>query len=1370
MTRGAPTRYGARAMRGATLLEYVLLVGFLAVVALAGFRLFGRRVLATAERDADCVASLDGAGCKNGSSDAGSPRVARDQAGPASAPRGAGRMGAVALALTKVTVGDDGATCVGGTCVGGTCFVAGTPVATPGGLVAIESLRPGDVVLTADPADGSVVERHVVQTFETPRQPVLDLAVTASGGAEQIGVTPSHRFWVQGRGWVAARDLGVAAAGLDADGRAVELATAGEPSDRATVYNLEVEDTHTYFVGRARVLVHNDCLDDADKGELHDAKRRQAIEKIAEFGPYNKRAFGILANAAFGEQQAKDAYEKIQWQRHEARQLTFDGYWYLRKEAERQPWFPNSWKALSQALYEGNRDAIEAVKELADAAKKNGAPREWGGERLREAERLMQRHAPLPSSGKPGDKFILPAIPKATRDLLEIDHQLGVADYWSRLSDSERTTVNEALEEVGDKNKQAKLLKELAGDAISERVGRQPPQPGDEWLDDFPPPVQAGIKKLSPLTRAAMEQRWFAIDRTERRRAYDQIVGMALDGASQDVLGRTLYNKLVPPTDSLGRALRYEISLRDGQMSFPAYVELLSRQIPVIAAKERELAAAQEQARKTELVERIQKIMADPGLMKRGKRDAKFLEVAERGDLAHLGHTALGFGKQGVDTVVGIGHMVIHPIETSKGLWFAVTNPDKSIPAILVSIDESYHDDPDQFMGRIMFEVTLAAATAGGGEGADLADKARRFATLAKEARDAGDLAKAIRYAQTAEKLAVRAEKAAAKAKSGADAARVAAEARGAANGARELAGAAKTELVTRAEKMLSLAEDAFPRYAKELEPAKEAVKKALGDFGEIQARAKDPVSAANRLERAVDRFGAKVEALDDVVKNLWDAIGTRVVLKDTSPAAIDKLVDRLAAAIKSGELKVESINNLHGPGGKPYLSPQQIERLQQAAAEAGRPLKVNTSKVMESGYTVVCAYLEHGNGVRGELQIIGEKALELANVEHIPYDVSLGKALVRAIDPAAVPEMQRIVRPVEEAMAGFTKEKWAEYNAYLNDAYTQARNAELGVPSRAPKLPEGFPEVLSVEGLKRIESEIKALKAKYPDAGKGLTPQTRLLEARPPAATVQGAVDAAATMPKKLAAVLSGTEAAEVAQYTTDLTRVAAGIEKNPLATAGELAKMAWPKVKVAWDAPIEMGESQFARVAKAAEELAKQAGVTKAEALEYLIDEKFNTMLSVKQAYFYDPKTGVVHVPRDFVVYKDAVKRPLNVADPVERAFAVRHARAQVEEFAHGAGSAVRAGEYAPLTPRLHDFSKWLGEPAAQAWLKTKLTADEIAELGGKMHEADITALLHGRSPHGPGELGRYKIREAYEEFVRQTAPRRAATSGVRAPSPPP
>ncbi|MBJ6759172.1 SH3 domain-containing protein [Myxococcaceae bacterium JPH2] len=279
---------------------------------------------------------------------------------------------------------------------------------------------------------------------------------------------------------------------------------------------------------------------------------------------------------------------------------------------------------------------------------------------------------------------------------------------------------------------------------------------------------------------------------------------------------------------------------------------------------------------------------------------------------------------------------------------------------------------------------------------------------------------------------------------------------------------------------LLQLAEKAMPEYAKQLEPARAKVTQIFQGLGEIRARAKDPVSAVNRLQRAITRFGAKVTTVKEVITHLWDAIGTRLILSDTSPAMMNRVVTRLAEAIQRGELEVEVINNLHGPGGQPYFTAQHLETLQLAAAQAGKPLRINGSQVMETGYTVVCAYLKHANGVHGELQIIGSRVLEFADAEHIPYDVELGKPLVRNVPEAAEAELKALVKPVETAMASLTPEQKTQYFDYFNKCYIHMRMLEQNRPSTPPPLPEGFNKVLGFEQLQALKRAISAIEARY--------------------------------------------------------------------------------------------------------------------------------------------------------------------------------------------------------------------------------------------------------------------------------------------------
>jgi len=142
------------------------------------------------------------------------------------------------------------------------CFAAGTRLLTREGWRPIETLRVGDLVWArseSDP-DGAGAWKRVEQTFVHPA-PVKNLHV----GEQVIRVTVEHPFWVRGEGWkpTGALAAGDALAGKDGEWILVEAVTdAGEVT---TVYNVRVEEYHTYFVGGEdwgfSVWSHNvDCV------------------------------------------------------------------------------------------------------------------------------------------------------------------------------------------------------------------------------------------------------------------------------------------------------------------------------------------------------------------------------------------------------------------------------------------------------------------------------------------------------------------------------------------------------------------------------------------------------------------------------------------------------------------------------------------------------------------------------------------------------------------------------------------------------------------------------------------------------------------------------------------------------------------------------------------------------------------------------------------------------------------------------------------------------------------------------------------------------------------------------------------------------
>jgi hypothetical protein len=167
--------------------------------------------------------------------------------------------------------------CTGTTCnkPGKQCFGAGTLVVTADGLVPIESLALGDLVLTRSTPDQPLVERAVTAAHETPGKPILEIWIHEEGGEpELIEVTPRHPFWVADEGWVDSDQLAPGDALSTADGDAASVLSVASTARTETVYNLTVAEHHTYFVGTSETWVHNlgKCGEDRDQRTTWNSK------------------------------------------------------------------------------------------------------------------------------------------------------------------------------------------------------------------------------------------------------------------------------------------------------------------------------------------------------------------------------------------------------------------------------------------------------------------------------------------------------------------------------------------------------------------------------------------------------------------------------------------------------------------------------------------------------------------------------------------------------------------------------------------------------------------------------------------------------------------------------------------------------------------------------------------------------------------------------------------------------------------------------------------------------------------------------------------------------------------------------------------
>lgn len=168
---------------------------------------------------------------------------------------------------------------IGGFIVGGltspNCFVAGTPIQTENGAVPIEEIVPGQLVWAENPDTGECTLKRVVQLFRNEKYELVHVQVRGA----TITTTAGHPFFVQGQGWIFAKDLkvGYQLKLLSGGTALVEAVEWEELSEPVTVYNFEVEEFHTYFVGIHGFLVHNLCVQKTVAGDHNGYSARVSV-------------------------------------------------------------------------------------------------------------------------------------------------------------------------------------------------------------------------------------------------------------------------------------------------------------------------------------------------------------------------------------------------------------------------------------------------------------------------------------------------------------------------------------------------------------------------------------------------------------------------------------------------------------------------------------------------------------------------------------------------------------------------------------------------------------------------------------------------------------------------------------------------------------------------------------------------------------------------------------------------------------------------------------------------------------------------------------------------------------------------------------
>ncbi len=127
------------------------------------------------------------------------------------------------------------------------CFAAGTPLLTPDGPIPIELLNVGDYVLSRSEwdANGVVEPKMVVEVYRRLSQ-IIHLHV----GDQVIKTTGVHPFFVLGKDWILANEIKPGDRLVGHDNQAIIVDEVFDTGEYEVVYNLQIADHHTYFVGR----------------------------------------------------------------------------------------------------------------------------------------------------------------------------------------------------------------------------------------------------------------------------------------------------------------------------------------------------------------------------------------------------------------------------------------------------------------------------------------------------------------------------------------------------------------------------------------------------------------------------------------------------------------------------------------------------------------------------------------------------------------------------------------------------------------------------------------------------------------------------------------------------------------------------------------------------------------------------------------------------------------------------------------------------------------------------------------------------------------------------------------------------------------
>jgi len=192
------------------------------------------------------------------------------------------------------------------------CFVAGTLVMVVAGMVAIETIKSGDKVISTDPETMETSLKTVLETYIREVTTLVHLTVNG----EEIVTTVDHPFYVKNQGFIKAGELIVGDELLDVNGNVllVEKFNVELTDEPVTVYNFQVEGFHTYHVGCFYVLVHNADYNQSPKEIMAErTKGLDTREHPSKYKQISAKEKSRLESKVRDRTITKDEYKKLEW-------------------------------------------------------------------------------------------------------------------------------------------------------------------------------------------------------------------------------------------------------------------------------------------------------------------------------------------------------------------------------------------------------------------------------------------------------------------------------------------------------------------------------------------------------------------------------------------------------------------------------------------------------------------------------------------------------------------------------------------------------------------------------------------------------------------------------------------------------------------------------------------------------------------------------------------------------------------------------------------------------------------------------------------------------------------------------------------------